>query len=174
MDLACGTSYWLPHYAANCSRITLFDQSDKMLLEARAKADRLGIADRCVVRRDDVLAHVFDQAAYDTVLVGFLLSHLTEPQEGLLFDALRIMLDSRGRFIILDSAWNPERSKFNAKVERQRRRLNDGTAFEIYKRYCDQADISSWATKYDVRLSVEYFGTAFFAVSGMFSRKSVG
>ena len=25
MDLACGTAYWLPHYAPNCSRMTLFD-----------------------------------------------------------------------------------------------------------------------------------------------------
>ncbi|MGE4056245.1 MAG: class I SAM-dependent methyltransferase, partial [Vicinamibacterales bacterium] len=136
MDLACGTAYWLPHYAPNCSRITLFDQSDRMLTEGRAKADCLGIVDRCVFVQGDFLAHKFDQAAYDTALVGFFLSHLTEPQERLLFDALRVMLDSSGRFLILDSAWSHERSKFNAKVERQPRRLNDGTAFEIYKRYC--------------------------------------
>src|SRR4029077_13941939 len=43
LDLACGTAYWLPHYAANCPRITLFDQSDRMLAEARMKASRLGI-----------------------------------------------------------------------------------------------------------------------------------
>ena len=47
MDLACGTAYWLPHYAANSSRITLFDQSERMLAEARAKAGGLGILDRC-------------------------------------------------------------------------------------------------------------------------------
>lgn len=174
MDLACGTAYWLPHYAANCSRITLFDQSERMLVEARAKADRLGIADRCVIEQGDVLAHAFGEVAYDTALVGFLLSHLTEAQERLLFDALRRMLDSSGRFIILDSAWSPERSKFNTKVERQPRRLNDGTAFEIYKRYCDESDISNWAEKYGVRLSVEHFGTAFFAVSGTFSSTSAG
>lgn len=166
MDLACGTGYWLPYYAAKCSRITLFDQSDRMLAEASAKTDRLAIAGRCVVEQGDILAHAFERAAYDTVLVGFLLSHLTEAQERSLFDALRIMLDSSGRFIILDSAWSAERSKFNAKEERQPRQLNDGTAFEICKKYCDESDISSWATKYDVRLTVEHFGTAFFAVSG--------
>lgn len=48
IDLACGTAYWLPHYAANCSGITLFDQSSRMLAEARAKADALGITERCV------------------------------------------------------------------------------------------------------------------------------
>jgi len=44
-----------------------------------------------------------------------------------------------GRFLILDSAWSTERAKFNAREERQPRRLNDGTAFEIYKRYCVEA-----------------------------------
>jgi ubiquinone/menaquinone biosynthesis C-methylase UbiE len=140
-----------------------------MLAQSRAKADRLGIRDRCAFVQADFLAHDFDPAAYNTVLVGFFLSHLTETQERLLFDALQIMLDSSGRFLILDSAWSPERSKFNAKVERQPRRLNDGTAFEIYKRYCDQGDISRWARDYGVKLDVEHSGSAFYAVSGTFS-----
>ncbi len=37
MDLACGTAYWLPHYARNCRHMTLFDQSDNMLAEARER-----------------------------------------------------------------------------------------------------------------------------------------
>src|SRR6185503_14654841 len=53
MDLACGTAFWLPEYAPNCSHITLFDQSDRMLMEARAKVNRLGLADRCVFVRGD-------------------------------------------------------------------------------------------------------------------------
>jgi ubiquinone/menaquinone biosynthesis C-methylase UbiE len=170
MDLACGTAYWLPHYAPNCSRITLFEQSERMLTEARTKAHRLGIGDRCTFVLGDFFEHDFEPNAYDTALVGFFLSHLTEAQERFLFDALRAMLDSSGRFLILDSAWSPERSKFNAKVERQRRRLNDGTAFEIYKRYCDQGDISRWSREYDVELSIEHFGPAFYAVSGAFGR----
>ena len=82
------------------------------------------------------------------------------------------MLGFSGRFLVLDSAWSPKRSKFDAKVERQPRRLNDGTAFEIYKRYCDQADISRWAREYDVRLKIEHFGSAFYAVSGTFAGAS--
>jgi hypothetical protein len=121
-----------------------------MLTEARAKGLRLGISDRCAVVRGDFFAHDFDGAVYDTVL--------------------RMMLDSSGRFLVLDSAWSPERSKFNAKVERQPRRLNDGTAFEIYKRYCDRGDISRWMREYDVRLEIEHFGAAFYAVSGTFAR----
>src|SRR5262245_34833843 len=76
MDLACGTAYWLPHYAPNCSHITLFDQSGRMLAEGRAKANRLGAIDRCRFVQGDLFEHAFEQSAYDTVLVGFLLSHL--------------------------------------------------------------------------------------------------
>jgi hypothetical protein len=54
------------------------------------------------------------------------------------------------------------------KAGRQERRLKDGTRFEIYKRYCDQRDIAAWTETYDVNLSVEYFGDAFFAVAGKF------
>ncbi|MEO7890076.1 MAG: class I SAM-dependent methyltransferase [Vicinamibacterales bacterium] len=172
MDLACGTAYWLPHYVPNCSRITLFDQSPRMLTEARAKADRLGIVDRCTFVTGDFFEHHFEENAYDTALVGLFLSHLTEAQERLLFDALRTMLDSAGRFLVLDSAWSPERSKVNVKVERQPRRLNDGTTFEIYKRYCDRDDIARWAQHYGVTLSIEHFGPGFYAVSGTFERES--
>lgn len=113
--------------------------------------------------------HEFRRDAYDCAFVGFFLSHLTEAQEALLFAGLKKMLDpSSGRFLILDSAWSPERARFNAKAERQERRLNDGTRFEIYKRYFDQRDLSGWANKYDVTISIEHFGTAFFAVSGRF------
>ena len=168
MDLACGTAYWLSHYATNCSRITLFDQSDRMLAESRAKADRLGILDRCVFIQGDFFEQEFESNVYDTVLIGFFLSHLTEAQEPLLFDTVRTLLDSSGRFLILDSAWSTERARFNAREERQPRRLNDGTAFEVYKRYCDRGDISRWTRTYGVRLNIEHFGPAFYAVSGVF------
>ena len=166
MDLACGTAYWMPHYASNCSHITLFDQSERMLAEAREKVNRLGILDRCVLWRGDFFEQGFDDKAYDTVLVGFFLSHLTEPQEALVFESLRRMLASGGQCLILESAWSTERAKVNAKVERQTRRLNDGTSFEIYKRYCDRDDIARWDKEHSFVPRVEHFGPAFCAVSG--------
>jgi ubiquinone/menaquinone biosynthesis C-methylase UbiE len=168
LDLACGTAYWLPHYGPNCSSITLFDQSARMLAEARAKANRLGIANRCVFRQGNFFDQEFEEQAFDTVLIGFFLSHLTEAEEPRVFDTLRSMLDPSGRFIIFESAWSTERAKANAKIERQTRRLNDGTAFEIYKRYCDRNDTARWARDHDVVLRIEHFGSAFCAVSGTF------
>ena len=174
MDLACGTGYWLPHYAANCSHVTLFDQSDRMLAQVRAKAAGLRILARCSFLQGDLFEYDFTLRRHDTALVGFLLSHLTIAQERVLFDALRTLLESAGRFLILDSAWSPVRARFNTKEERQPRRLNDGTTFEIYKRFCDRDDISRWAHEHDVDLRIEHFGAAFYAVSGVFGRTARG
>ena len=172
IDLACGTGYWLPQYAERCSSITAFDQSERMLDEFRKKMTRLGIGGRCRVVAADFFGYQFNRAAFDCALVGFFLSHLTEGQEKILFDALEHMLHPCGRFLILDSAYSAERARFNAQIERQERRLNDGACFEIYKRYCDRQDIDGWAGRYNVTTVVEHFGTAFYAVSGVFNRSS--
>ena len=169
IDLACGTGYWLPFYAERCAHITLFDQSEKMLAECRKKLDRLSLGDRSVVLQGDFFEYGFGFTHYDCALVAFFLSHLTASQEAELFNALRAMLGSSGRFLLLDSAWSDERARFNTKIEQQKRQLNNGTSFEIYKRYSDRGDVLDWATKYDATLRVEHFGTAFFAVSGCFN-----
>jgi demethylmenaquinone methyltransferase/2-methoxy-6-polyprenyl-1,4-benzoquinol methylase len=169
IDLACGTGFWLPCYAGRCSSITMFDQSERMLDECRKKIVALGITDRCSLVRGDFFDYEFDRGAYDVALVGFFLSHLTEAQEPILFGALTSLLDSSGQFLILDSAWSDERARFNAKSERQERRLNDGTHFEVYKRYCSREDIAGWAKQYGLTLVMEHFGTAFCAISGRFA-----
>jgi len=166
VDLACGTGYWLPHYVARCSSVTLLDQAPRMLDECRRKIAALDAHDRITIVQGDVLEHPFRARAFDSALIGFLISHLTDDEERTLFERLRLMLDAGGRFLILDSAWSAERARFNVKAERQQRRLNDGTPFEIYKRYLDRRDVDAWATRHGVELSVEHVGTAFIAVSG--------
>jgi ubiquinone/menaquinone biosynthesis C-methylase UbiE len=166
IDLACGTGYWLQYYAQRCSRVTLVDQSVGMLNECARRITALGVEGRCAVVHSDVFD--YDISVHDFALVGFLLSHLDDTQEALLFGALRRILGESGRFLILDSAWSPTRARFNAKNERQRRRLNNGTEFDIYKRYFDEQDVSVWTDKYSVTTSIEHVGAAFLAVSGQF------
>ncbi len=166
VDLACGTGYWLPSYVAACSSITLIDQAPRMLQECRKKIASLDALDRITVVQDDVLEHSFRPRAFDSALVGFLISHLTDEEEQQLFERLKTMLDTDGRFLILDSAWSPERARVNRKTEQQERWLNDGSRFEIYKRYIDRQDVVEWERKYGVATSIEHFGTAFIAVSG--------
>jgi demethylmenaquinone methyltransferase/2-methoxy-6-polyprenyl-1,4-benzoquinol methylase len=172
-DIACGTGFWLQFYASAATRITLIDQSPGMLHECRQKVDALAIGDRTSIVRADVLQWPFNEASFDFTLVGFLLSHLTEDHEQELFAALRRSLSSSGRLLILDSAWSIERSRFNAKEERQRRRLNDGTTFDIYKRYLDQNDIQRWRDAYGLHTSMEHLGAAFIAVAATFERPAL-
>ena len=168
VDLACGTGYWLRHYASRCSEITMIDQSANMLRECEQKVHALGIADRATLVQQDVLEYSFP-GRYDAALIGFLVSHLTDEQERLLFTTLRRILRPDGRFLILDSAWSDLRARFNVKAGTQTRRLNDGTPFDIYKRYLDEADIGGWSSAYGVLTETHYFGAALFAVSGRFT-----
>lgn len=46
LDIACGTAFWLPHYHAGCSCITLVDQSLAVLEQAHRKIADLGIEDK--------------------------------------------------------------------------------------------------------------------------------
>jgi len=169
LDVACGTGYWLPHYVGNCSRVTLFDQSERMLAECALKRDRLDVADRCSLVRGDVFDYGFPRFAHDSALVGFLLSHLSEEQEHLLMHVLRQTLRPDAQVLILDSAWTDLRAEFNEKVGRQLRRLNDGTEFPIYKRYISREDIAAWERKYGLTASIEHFSEALCAVSVCFA-----
>jgi ubiquinone/menaquinone biosynthesis C-methylase UbiE len=168
LDLACGTGYWLPFYIGNCSRVTLFDQSERMLSECELKVRRGAVADRCSLVRGDVFDFDFAPRAYNCALVGFLLSHISEAQERLVMQKLRKTLRAGASFLILESAWTDVRARFNQKVEQQTRRLNDGTEFQIYKRYVSREDIGAWDRKYGLRTTIEHFGEALCVVSAAF------
>src|SRR5262245_16685019 len=168
VDLACGTGYWLPFYAARCSSVTLIDQAPRMLDQCRTKMATPGAPGQMTIVQGDVFEHRFGPRTFDSALIGFLISHLSDDEERRLFEHLTVMLDTDGRFLIFDSAWSLERARSNGEVERQQRRLNDGSAFEIFKRYIDRQDIDAWTTKHGVTTTIEHSGTAFVAVSGQF------
>jgi ubiquinone/menaquinone biosynthesis C-methylase UbiE len=168
IDVACGTGYWLPFYHQACTSITLLDQSPKMLAECRRKTEALGITGKCRFELDDVFVHDFRGERFDSLLAGFLLSHLTLAEEAAFFETLRSILQPAGRFLIFDSAWTGTRAQANAREERQTRRLNDGTAFQVYKRYLDETDVGRWQEEHDATMAVDFLGDAFIAVSGTF------
>jgi ubiquinone/menaquinone biosynthesis C-methylase UbiE len=137
-----------------------------MLAECRRKVTTLGAQLPCGLVQADVFRCPFVAHVFDAALVGFLVSHFPEEEEPSFFDAVRRLLRPGGRFLILDSAWTATRAKFNRKVERQERRLNDGTRFQIPKRYIDHTDIDRWAARTRSVIDVEYLGEAFIAASG--------
>ena len=165
LDMACGTAFWLPHYAGNCSHITLFDQSEEMLSHARDRAASLGIIDQTAMILGDALSYQFSENRFDTVLVAFLISHFTEDQEASFFQILRSTVKPNGKILILDSVWNDAYAHTHKKTGIQGRSTGDGREFQVYKKYFTEDDLSLFITKHGIELSIEYFGRSYFAAT---------
>lgn len=165
LDIPCGTGYWLTFYAAKCSAITLVDQSENMLGECREKVAGNGVQAVTEYIRDDALEVSLKGRSYDSVLVGFFLSHVTDNQMERFFEKLRDVLAPGGRVLILDSNWSRfrgSRSKEGTAV----RTLNDGREYEIYKRYFEGADFDRMAAACEMDFTVQYEGKLYLGVTG--------
>jgi len=65
IDIACGTGFWLPNYARNCSQITFLDQSERMLARCRGRVEGLGLGDVSSFIRGDFLDVSLEAWKYD-------------------------------------------------------------------------------------------------------------
>lgn len=167
LDIACGTGFWLPYYHSSCSHITLLDQSENMLEECRKKVERLSIPGKAELICADVFGYErLQERFYDTVLLGYFLSHLTRDEEVRLFSIVRHCLCDRGRIIVLDSAWNAERAKSRRKSGLQKRVLTDGREFTIRKCYYTPSDIVELGKRHRVDFHVLYEGLTSILASG--------
>lgn len=165
LDIPCGTGYWLQFYAANCSAITLVDQSENMLGEGREKARAHGVEPITRFMKTDALEVSLEDRSFDSVLVGFFLSHVTDSQIDLFFHRLRNALKPGGRVVILDSNWTGFRGS-RPKEGTTVRTLNDGRRYEIYKRYFEGADFERMSDACEMDFTVQYDGKLYLAVTG--------
>ncbi len=166
LDIPCGTGYWLQFYAANCSSITLVDQSENMLRNCRKMSLDHEVETISEFIRADALEVSLDHSSFDTVLVGFFLSHLTDTQMDLFLRMLRTLLKPAGRVIIMDSSWSLFR-KSRPKQGPTVRKLNNGRTYEIYKRYFDRNDVELMSKSYDMDLAVQHDGQIYLGVTGV-------
>lgn len=167
LDIACGTAFWLPHYADKCNHITLLDQSKEMLVQANARAASAGATDRTSSMCADVLHHDFGDSRFDCVLVAFLMSHFSPEQEATFTDVLKSIAKPRGKILFLDTVWNNARALTRDKEGLQERTLPDGRQFQIYKKYFTEDDVSALSRALGIDLTTEHFGRVFFAASGV-------
>jgi ubiquinone/menaquinone biosynthesis C-methylase UbiE len=119
LDVACGTGFLTRHLPGD---VVGLDQSEGMLEEARRQAPHATFV------RGDGLSLPFDDAAFERVFTAHFYGHL-EPAERdrFLGEARRV----GSELVVVDSALRPE-------VEpeaHQERVLNDGSRWEVYKRY---------------------------------------
>jgi ubiquinone/menaquinone biosynthesis C-methylase UbiE len=119
LDVACGTGFLTRHLPGE---IVGLDQSESMLEEARRQAPN------ATYLSGDALALPFENGSFERVFTGHFYGHLEQPErETFLREAGRVAPE----LLVVDSAIQPD-----VPVEEwQERILNDGTRWEVFKRY---------------------------------------
>ena len=133
LELACGTGLWTRHLVRHARRVTAVDASAETIEINRAR-----VSDP---RVEYVLADVFEwepARAYDACVFGFWLSHVPESRFEGFWELVRTAVGPRGRVFLVDNLL-AEGSDGTHTVSRgsdvELRRLADGRAFRIVKRY---------------------------------------
>ena len=119
LDVACGTGFLTRHLPGE---VVGLDQSEAMLEEARRQAPNATYV------QGDALSLPFEDGAFERVFTAHFYGHL-EPE-----DRYRFVAEARRlapELVVVDSAL---RDDVEAE-ERQERVLNDGSRWEVYKRY---------------------------------------
>jgi ubiquinone/menaquinone biosynthesis C-methylase UbiE len=119
LDVACGTGWMTQHLPG---QIVGIDASESMLDIARERVPH----GEFVV--GDALSLPFDDRSFDRLVTGHFYGHLEEPERARFLDEARRVA---GELIVVDSALHDG----VAPVEWQERVLNDGSRWEVYKRY---------------------------------------
>jgi demethylmenaquinone methyltransferase/2-methoxy-6-polyprenyl-1,4-benzoquinol methylase len=125
LDVACGTGFLSRHLSGD---VTLFDQSERMLAIARERLPGWAAV------QGDALKLPFAEDSFDRVFTSHLYGHLEEhDREPFLAEARRVAPE----LIVVDAALRPDHEP----EERQERVLNDGSRFEVYKRFFSASEL---------------------------------
>lgn len=164
IDLACGTGFWLSTYGTNCASVTLVDQSGPALARCRHRVDSRALRTIATIIQGDLFEVSLPEASYDSCLLGFLLSHLTDPQIDALFERLRTILRPRSEIAVIDSAWSEARRPHCERDSFVRRSVPSGRSFMIRKKYYDRAELESLLLRQGLMPRAEYTGNVFIAM----------
>jgi len=119
LDVACGTGFLTRHLPGE---VVGLDQSASMLEEAARQAPTATYV------QGDGLALPFADGSFERVFTAHFYGHLDERQrERFLREARRVATE----LVVVDSAQRPDVEP----EEQQERILNDGSRWEVYKRY---------------------------------------
>lgn len=143
LELAPGTGNWTERLARTADHVVALDGSPEMIALNRARLARQGLADKVEFRQTDLFAWR-PERQHDVVFFGFWLSHVPAERLDAFLSSVAAALRPGGLLGIIDS--RPEQTSTAhdqplspAGVEVMTRRLNDGRAFQIIKRF-DEPD----------------------------------
>lgn len=165
LDLACGTGFWLRAYGSRCAAVTLVDQSPAVLARCVRRLDELGLRHLATIVQGDVFEVLLPSAAFDSALIGFFLSHLTDEQIERLFARVREAVRPDAAVAIVDSGWSDVRAPFCRRDGFERRPTPGGRAFRIRKRYFTRNEIEEMLRVRGFRVELAYEGDVFVAIA---------
>jgi ubiquinone/menaquinone biosynthesis C-methylase UbiE len=126
LDVACGTGFLTQHLRGE---ITGLDQSASMLELAQAKIPEVQFI------HGDALDLPFAGDTFERVLTSFFYGHLEEDdRKAFLREARRVAPE----LVVVDSAFHEDVEP----VEWQERVLNDGSRWQVYKRYFEPGSLA--------------------------------
>jgi ubiquinone/menaquinone biosynthesis C-methylase UbiE len=126
LDVACGTGFLTRHLPGE---IVGLDQSESMLEAAGRQAPNATYV------QGDALTLPFDDASFDRVVTAHFYGHLEgKDRERFLAEAGRLAPE----LVVVDSALREDVEP----EERQERVLNDGSRWQVYKRYFEPEELA--------------------------------
>ena len=127
LDVACGTGFLTRHLQGE---VTGLDQSERMLEIASERVPKARFV------QGDATHLGFEDGAFDRVFTGHFYGHLEGgAREAFLAQARRLAPE----LVIVDSSVRPEHER----EEWQTRTLNDGSSYQVYKRYFDADELAA-------------------------------
>jgi ubiquinone/menaquinone biosynthesis C-methylase UbiE len=127
LDVACGTGFLTRHLPGE---ITGLDQSATMLELASARLPDAGFV------QSDALRLPFQNGTFDRIFTSHFYGHLEDPERGrFLAEARRVAPE----LVIVDSALRDDVRP----AEQQERMLNDGSRWQVFKRYFEPAELAA-------------------------------
>lgn len=127
LDVACGTGFLTRHLQGE---VTGLDQSERMLEIASERVPKARFV------QGDATDLGFADGAFDRVFTGHFYGHLEGgAREAFLAQARRLAPE----LVIVDSSVRPEHER----EEWQTRTLNDGSSYQVYKRYFDADELAA-------------------------------
>ena len=127
LDVACGTGFLTRHLPG---AVTGLDQSASMLDVARARMPAAKLV------QAEALPLPFPDDSFERVFTAHFYGHLEEPERTSFLAEMRLVAPE---LLVVDAAVRPDRDR----VGMQERILNDGTRWQVYKRYFEPDELAA-------------------------------
>ena len=168
LEVACGTGFWTEAVARTASQIHATDVNDSVLEIAR---DRLRHHRNVSIDRDDAFTLTGTTGVFTAAFAGFWWSHLPRSEPLCRFlNVLHARLESGALVVFTDNRYVEGSSLPITRKDAdgntyQKRRLRDGTEYEVLKNFPEEAEFRSLlqgrASKIDFRRLTYYWSLSY-------------